>query len=502
MKSLERQSSCASEGGRAKVCEIRAARPRRRTSELRAYVRMGYRSVRALAMFGRILVIYVILLGLRRILGRDRSARVEEGIHLWSARTLYKGFLSLEGVYIKLGQFMSMLTGLLPDQYLDELEKLQDAVPPRPYEAIAARITTELEKPIEAVFEELEEKATASASLGQVHLGRLRDGREVAVKVQYPGIEQVVRTDLAVVRLAASVIDFFFPELNYRNVYEDLKKTITRELDYLNEGRSAERIAANFADNDHVEFPLIYWEYTTSKVLCMERKRGIKILDVAAIKEAGIRPIDVIEILVQAYFKQLLVDGFYHADPHPGNFFVKKAADGRPTIVFLDFGAVAEFPKDFKDGMRTVVYGYMLRDDKRVIEGMRQMGFEAAGADEEIFEKAVRHYMDKLLHFSPQDFSKLDLREFDIRKNLEEMQLSFRELARTFQVPRNWFYVERTLTLLMGLCARLDPKVDAFLYGFPYAVEFVFGGDSKLAAIWGTTSDPTKARSRAVKKTS
>lgn len=450
-------------------------------------------------MFGRILALYLIFLGIRRIAGRKRTRRLERRVHAVSARILHKGILALEGVYIKLGQFMSMLTGLLPDQYLDELQDLQDAVPPRPYEAIKRRIESELSRPIEEIFQEFDREATASASLGQVHMGRLRDGREVAVKVQYPGIERVVRTDLGVVRIVAGVIDFFLPELNYKNVYEDLKKTITRELDYESEGRNAEAISARFEENPHVEFPEIYWEYTTPKVLCMERMRGIKILDVEAIEEAGIRPIDVIEVLVQAYFKQLLVDGFYHADPHPGNFFVRKAPDAKPIIVFLDFGAVAEFPENFKDGMRTVVYGYMLRDDKRVIEGMRQMGFEAAGADEEVFEKAVRHYMDKLLRFAPEDFSNLDLREFDIRRNLEEMQVSFRELARAFQVPQNWFYVERTLTLLMGLCARLDPKVDAFLYGFPYAVEFVFGGDSRLAAIWGTTSDPSKSQTRALR---
>jgi ubiquinone biosynthesis protein len=472
---------------------------RRRTAIAKSYIRMGYRSGRAVMMFSRILALYLAFLGVRRLVGRKRAKRIETWVHTRGARILHKGFLSLEGVYIKLGQFMSMLTGLLPDQYLDELQALQDAVPPRPYEAIKARIESELSKPIGEIFSEFDEEATASASLGQVHLGRLIDGREVAVKVQYPGIERVVRTDLGVVRLVARVVDLFLPELHYQNVYEDLKKTITRELDYENEGRNAEAIAKNFEDNPHIEFPSIYWEYTTSKVLCMERKRGIKILDVEAIEESGIRPIDVIEVLVQAYFKQLLVDGFYHADPHPGNFFVRKAPDGRPTIVFLDFGAVAEFPTEFKEGMRTVVYGYMLRDDKRVIEGMRQMGFEASGADEEVFEKAVRHYMDKLLHFAPEDFSQLDLREFDIRKNLEEMEVSFRELARAFQVPRNWFYVERTLTLLLGLCARLDPKVDAFLYGFPYAVEFVFGGDAKLAEIWGNLQDPTKARDRAVR---
>lgn len=465
----------------------------------RAYYQMGYRATRAVLMFLRLLVLYLAFLGVRKVLGQKRTESLEHAVHRAGARTLHNGILRLEGVYIKLGQFMSMLTGFLPDEYLDELQALQDAVPPRPYSAVEERLRAEYGVSPMEVFELLEGTPVASASIGQVHLGVLKDGREVAVKVQYPGIERIVRTDLAVVRLVARVVDRLLPELQYMNVYDDLRTTVLRELDYLNEGKNAEAIARNFENDPRVEFPRIYWEHTTSKVLCMERKRGIKILDVEALEAAGIRPLDVIEVLVQAYFKQLLVDGFYHADPHPGNFFVRKGRDGKPIVVFLDFGAVAQFPAEFRDGMRTVVYGYMLRDDSKVIEGMRRMGFEAAGADEAVFEKAVRHYMDKLLHFAPEDFSKLDLSEFDLRKNLEEMQVSFRELARAFRVPRNWFYVERTLTLLLGLCARLDPKVDAFLYGFPYAVEFVFGGDVKLASIWGDLKDPSKARRMALR---
>jgi predicted unusual protein kinase regulating ubiquinone biosynthesis (AarF/ABC1/UbiB family) len=160
-------------------------------------------------------------------------------------------------------------------------------------------------------------------------------------------------------------------------------------------------------------------------------------------------------------------------------------AKAMPVITFLDFGAVARFPDIFKDGMRTVVFGYMTQDDDKVVEGMTQMGFATAGGDDLVFRRAVRHYMDKLLHLDVKDFSKIDLREFDVWSNLDEMKLSFRELTRAFQVPRNWFYVERTLGLLLGLCARLDPTVDAFLYGFPYAVRFVFGGDPQLAALWG-----------------
>lgn len=449
---------------------------------------MGIRSLLAGSMFFLIFSNYMFWISCRKVLGTARTRKLEASTHKRCARILHNGILRLEGVYIKAGQFISMMTGFLPDAYLEELEGMQDAVPPRPYEAIRTRIDRELGG---NPFTDLSRVPVASASLGQVHLARLRRGEidtEVAIKVQYPGIERIVSTDLAMIRIVIRVIALFLPGMHYERVYDDLSVTIRGELNYLQEGKNAEAIQANFSGDPYVEFPKIIWDLTTSRVLTMERQTGIKITDVEALTAAGIRPIDVIEKLVQSYFKQLLVDSLYHADPHPGNFFVKKAADGRPIIVFLDFGSVARFPDDFREGMRAVVYGYMSRDDHKVIEGMRQMGFASAGGDEEVFERAVRHYMDKLLHFAPSDFSQIDISEFDLRKNMTEMQVSFRELTRSFEVPRNWFYVERTLALLLGLCARLDPSVDAFVFGFPYAVQFVFGGDEKLAKRWGTYS--------------
>lgn len=476
-----------------------AGRPRL-SRRLRRFVRlpviwwrMSIRSIRAGAMFSLILANYLWFLGARKALGRRRTERLEERTHARGARLLHRGILRLEGVYIKFGQFISMMTGFLPDAYLDQLEGMQDAVPPRPFERIRDRVEFELAMPIASAFVEFESVPVASASLGQVHFARLADielaadgvvSGEVAVKVQYPGIEQVVATDLAMIRIVVKVISWFLRGMHYDRVYDDLAVTIRDELDYEKEGANAEAIQKNFVGDSHIEFPTIIWEMTTSKVLTMKRESGIKITDVDGLRAAGIRPVDVIEKLVTSYFKQLLVDSLYHADPHPGNFFVQEAADGKPLIVFLDFGSVAQFPPEFREGLRTVVYGYMSRDDAKVIEGMRQMGFASAGGDEVVFEQAVRHYMDKLLHFAPQDFSRIDVSDFDIRRNLDEMQLSFREITRAFEVPRNWFYVERTLALLLGLCARLDPTVDAFVYGFPYAVQFVFNGDAKLAEVW------------------
>lgn len=467
---------------------------------LRFRLSLGRRSVRAGWLFSGILVRYLVVLGLRKVLGAARTDPLLERTHRTCAARARRGFLALEGVYVKVGQVVSMLTGFLPDAWLEELESMQDAVPPKPFDVIGARVEEELGGRIDRSFAAFDPVPVASASLGQVHLAILPDGTAVAVKVQYPGIDRIVDTDLAMIRVVLKVITLFLPGLRVERIHADLSAVIREELVYTQEGLNCEAIAANFADNDRVCFPEIVWDHTTERVLTQTRMGGMKITDVDAIRGAGIEPRDVIELLVQTYFKQLLVDGLYHADPHPGNFFVNPAgtasADGarppvRPAITFLDFGAVARFPDVFKDGMRTVVFGYMTRDDDKVVDGMKQMGFAASGGDEQVFRRAVRHYMDKLLHLDIRDFTKIDLAEFDVWRNLDEMKVSFRDLTRAFEVPRNWFYVERTLGLLLGLCARLDPSVDAFLYGFPYAVEFVFGGDSRLAALWGTVQSGT-----------
>jgi ubiquinone biosynthesis protein len=449
---------------------------------------MAGRSLRAGLMFLGVIARYLRYWTLRRLMRPDRAAGLLEVTHRHCARRLHRGFVHLEGVYVKLGQVISMMTSFLPDAYLEELEGMQDAVPPRPFAAIRLRIEAELGKPLAEVYATFDPTAVASASLGQVHFATLAGSRPVAVKVQYPGIEDIVKADLAMIGLVLRIIGRFLPGLHPERIHADLSETVHNELRYTVEGRNCERLAADFETDSHVEFPEVIWSHTTNRVLTMQRMTGHKITDVAALRADGIEPRDVIKVLVESYFKQILLDGLYHADPHPGNFFVHRHPDGKPVVTFLDFGAVVSLPEEIREGMRTVVYGYMSRNDTMVIDGMRTMGFASRGGNEAVFETAVRHYMDKLLHLDVADFSRIDLSQLDLFQNLDEMKLSFREIARAFEVPKNWFYVERTLGLLLGLCARLDPTVDAFVYGFPYAVRFVFGDDPTLVSRWGTVS--------------
>ncbi len=437
------------------------------------------RVVRAGALFIGIAVEYASLALRRRVFGERRARRGAEAVHRRCAIRLRRGALRLAGVYIKVGQAVSMMTSFLPPVYVEELETLQDAVPPHPFAQIRAALEAELGAPVDGVFSAFEETPLASASFGQVHLGRLRngDGLDVAVKVQYPGLDRIVGVDLWVVRQVLRVLEWVFPHSHYERLHHDLDQLLHRELDYEREGRNAETLAAAFSEDPALAFPGIHWKTTTARVLTMERMAGVKITDVAGIRALGLDPADVVRILVNAYLKQLLVDRTFHADPHPGNFLVRRRPDGGPCVVFLDFGAVETIGPEMATGMRHVVRGYMGRDPGPVVEGIRAMGFRSAAGRDEVFETAVRYYFEKVLDLNVTDYSRIDLSQFRILENLDEMRVSIRELTRAFQIPLSWFYVERTLLLLLELCALLDPTINILEIGLPYLVRFVFSAD-------------------------
>lgn len=450
------------------------------------------RIVRAAVLFLGIAFEYALLALRRRLVGPERAERAAARVHRRCALRLRRGALRLAGVYIKVGQAVSMMTSFLPPVYVEELETLQDAVPPHPFEQIRATLEAELAAPVEEVFTAFDESPIASASFGQVHLARLRngDGTDVAVKVQYPGLDRIVRADLWVVRQVLRVLEWFFPHSHYERLHHDLDQLLHRELDYEREGRNAETLAANFAGEDVVAFPAIHWKTTTTRVLTMERMQGVKITDVAGIRALGLDPAEVVRILVDGYLKQLLVDRTFHADPHPGNFLVRRRDAGGPCVVFLDFGAVETIGPELATGMRHVVRGYMAKDATLVVEGIRTMGFRSAAGSDDVFDTAVRYYFEKVLDLDVKDYSRIDLSQFRILENLEEMRLSLRELTRVFQIPLSWFYVERTLLLLLELCALLAPTVNILEIGFPYLVRFVFSADESAGLDQAGTDVP------------
>jgi ubiquinone biosynthesis protein len=415
--------------------------------------------------------------------------------HLRNARRIERGICELQGLFIKVGQLISIMTNFLPEEFRRELEGLQDAVPPRPYVDIEARVLEELHSTPAALFASFEELPIASASIGQVHLARLLDGTKVAVKVQYPDIEEVVRRDLNTLRRIFWIIGWFIPYQGLSELYREIRAIVMEELDYHAEASNAERIAANFVGRTDVAFPRVVHELSTARVLTTHFETGCKITDRPGVKQLGLDRGELARQVVEIYCQQIFSDGVYHADPHPGNLIVRPGSDGEPpTIVFLDFGAVAEIPGNVRQGMVELVQGALTRDTRRIVSAMKQMGFVARGANEQMFEQVIEYFHEKFQENISLDSLNLKDIKFDPQRGLEsvadlrKMDISLRELSVNFHIPKEIIVLERTLLLLMGLCTELDPTLNPMTVIRPYLERFVLGDEGDWSELLVETS--------------
>src|SRR5438067_7854293 len=312
-----------------------------------------------------------------------------------------KTAVELGVLMIKLGQFLSSRADLLPERALDVLSSLQDEVPPAPFTHVVSLIESELGKPVDQVFSLLERKCTAAASLGQVHKAILAStGEEVAVKVQRPNIDQLVRMDLSTLKFVIWVINRFVDTSEFIDlmaVYREFKRTVYEEIDYVTETANAKRFKEMFKDDPSIYIPGVYEDYTTRRVLVLEWIDGIKINDYAAIEAAGVSRLEVAKRTVRAYFYQFFNEGFFHADPHPGNIFVLPEGTGNkkvtlsegPVIAFVDFGMVGTLTKNMKKSLKELFLSYVSRDSRSLVKALSKLGFIGEGANMAAMERGI-----------------------------------------------------------------------------------------------------------------
>lgn len=457
------------------------------------------RLVRALWVFGVIFFGYVSQLALASILGtweKDADGREVERVPDWvrqrkkrldaqNAKRLLRGMLELRGVYIKLGQILSIMGGFLPRVYTKELEQLQDAVPPQPYEVIAQAFFEDFGKTPDECFARFEQTPIAAASLGQVHVAWLRgekpgeEGAKVAVKVLYPGIREVIKVDMRVIRLAVVAYKWFVPVTGIERVHEALVDLLRRETNYLHEATCMKRMAANFAREKDILFPTPIDELTTESVLTMTFMEGIKINKLDELRAANIDPHSVATRFVESFYKQLFLDRLFHADPHPGNFLVQPGrTPRRPKIVVLDFGAVSEVKDQMVDGLLDIIGGLLEGNGKKLLDGFLRMGFASEEANHELLERTVETYFQRLLRIkdrTPGALMRANQRELEQLVDPEVAREELRELMRSVEYPEGWFYVERASVLAFWLVAQIDPDVDAMRVGYPYVMPLLAG---------------------------
>ncbi len=432
-----------------------------------------------------------------RFRSEETIARLLREKNRRNARRIERTIRALQGLFIKVGQLISIMTNFLPAEFLKELEGLQDNVPPRSFESIAERIREEFDgkSPLD-LYATFEERPIASASVGQVHKATLHDGTEVAVKVQYPGIERVVHSDLKTLRRIFSIVGRFVHYEGLNDMYREIKLMILEELDFELEAENCNNVKKNFEGRSDVCFPTIVDGLSTSRVLTTHFEHGVKIADLEALDTLNVDRSELARLVVESYCQQIFTDGIYHADPHPGNLLVRNSSKNGLSVVFLDFGAVARISPEMRRGIADLITGVITNDSQRIVKAMRGMGFVAKGGDEALFERVVEYFH---AYFQEQiSFDALNLKDikFDPQKSLENladlrrMDISFRELTANFHVPKEWILLERTLLLLMGLCTALDPSMNPMLVIRPYLERFVLGDDGDWSTlVVDTTKD-------------
>lgn len=422
------------------------------------------RALRILWVAFRIFFSYSVYRLVSPFIPRIKSVEWKETLHRRNALRMQEAALSLKGLLIKVGQFMSARVDLLPDAYTQTLSLLQDQVPPAPYATIRTRFIQEFGVPPESLFETFNEVPLASASLGQVHEATLReDGLRVAVKVQYPEIEQIVEIDLRALHWIVWALQKATTNIRFDILYAEFSKIVHKELDYFIEARQAEQFHKNFSNDPRIVVPKVLWNYTTGRILTLEFVEGIKISRVQEIRRAGIDTKAVATLLVESYMKQILQHRFFHGDPHPGNLFVQPG----PRLVFVDFGLMQQIDTGVHRGMEKMMIAIIDRDISGIARALLDLGFIARTERMEDIENVVRFFMDRYRDLSPRAFKRITLTQ--VAQDLETLFHVYPSL----QVPNHFILAGRTAGMLNGLCSQLDPDLNIIEIAEPYAKKFV-----------------------------
>jgi ubiquinone biosynthesis protein len=432
----------------------------------------------------QVVISYAFLAMRQRLRSAEGAATLLAEAHKRNARRVEHAIIQLQGLFIKVGQLISIMANFLPEAFRSELQGLQDQVPARPYRDIEARLREEFGgRSPDEVFAEFARQPVASASIGQVHVARLKSGEAVAVKVQYPDIDVIVRTDLRALKRIFAVLRWFMPDWGFDTIYGEIREMVLAELDYRQEAEAIRIISGNFKGRRDVLFPRVMAEYSTARVLTTEWMAGIKIADLDRLAAQGIDRRKAARLCVEAYCQQIFVDGVYHADPHPGNILLRPGGPDAPgpAMVFLDFGATARVSAGMRKGMISFLQGAMTRDTARIVAAMKEMGFISRRANPEVFDRVVEHFHE---HFRSQvrfeGFSLKDIRldageHLSSLMDLRSLNVSLADLRDAFHVPKEWVLLERTLLLLLGVCTTLDAEMNPVGVIQPYVDRFLLG---------------------------
>ncbi|XP_019435765.1 PREDICTED: uncharacterized protein LOC109342169 [Lupinus angustifolius] len=381
-----------------------------------------------------------------------------------TASWLRECVLQLGPTFIKLGQLSSTRSDLFPQEFVDELAKLQDKVPAFSPTKARGFIESELGAPVDILFKEFEDQPIAAASLGQVHRAILHNGEKVVVKVQRPGLKKLFDIDLRNLKLIAEYFQksesLGGPTRDWIGIYEECATILYQEIDYINEGKNADRFRRDFRNIKWVRVPLVYWDYTATKVLTLEYAPGIKINQLDSLTSRGYDQFKISSRAIEAYLIQILRTGFFHADPHPGNL----AVDVDETLIYYDFGMMGEIKSFTRERLMELFYAVYEKDAKKVIQSLIDLGALQPTGDLSSVRRSVKFFLDNLLNQTPdqqQTFSAIGEDLFAIAQD------------QPFRFPSTFTFVLRAFSTLEGIGYTLNPDFSFAKIAAPYAQELL-----------------------------
>lgn len=396
------------------------------------------------------------------------------------AKWLVRKILELGPTFIKIGQALSTRADLIPLEYVEEFSLLQDRVPPFSSDLAIAAIEQELGKPISILFAEFNPSPIAAASLGQVHKARLHTGEDVVVKVQRPGLAKLFNLDFEILHRLVRWLNRLIKNIrkfNLEAIYREFFELLYLEIDYIHEGKNADRFRENFQGYQRVTVPKVYWQYTTAKILTLEYLPGIKIDDRRALEASKIDTQEVIQLGITCYLKQLLEDGFFQSDPHPGNMAVSQ----RGEIIFYDFGTMAEVKTIAKDQMVKTFFAVLKNDSEEVVETLIYMGLIEPVADMTPVKRMISFMMEEFRD------KPIDVRAFE--QLSDEIYSIFEQ--QPFRLPPQMTFIVKSLTTLDGIARALDPQYNLLAAAQPFLKQIAFSQQqgSMLSVLARQTKD-------------
>ncbi|KAK8467659.1 hypothetical protein PHAVU_007G121568 [Phaseolus vulgaris] len=381
-----------------------------------------------------------------------------------TAAWLRECVLQLGPTFIKLGQLSSTRSDLFPREFVDELAKLQDRVPAFSPKKARGFIESELGAPINVLFKEFEDRPIAAASLGQVHRAILHNGEKVVIKVQRPGLKKLFDIDLRNLKLIAEYFQrsetLGGPTRDWVGIYEECATILYQEIDYINEGKNADRFRRDFRNIKWVRVPLVYWDYTASKVLTLEYVPGIKINEVDMLTSRAYDRLRISSRTIEAYLIQILKTGFFHADPHPGNL----AVDVDEAIIYYDFGMMGDIKSFTRERLLELFYAVYEKDAKKVMQCLIDLGALQPTGDLSSVRRSVQFFLDNLLSQTPDQQQTLSAIGEDLFAIAQDQP---------FRFPSTFTFVIRAFSTLEGLGYILNPDFSFVKIAAPYAQELL-----------------------------